>query len=142
MRILKGSLVYFAIVFGGGFALGTLRTLGVVARIGVRSAELLETPIMLVVSIVAARWTVLRLNVPSPRSSRLMMGGVALVFLLAAEFGFVSWVRGLSIKEYLATRDPVSGTVYYVALGLFGIMPLLVARKTLSVPNQCEIQEK
>src|SRR5438876_5028581 len=47
------------------------------------------------------------------------MGGIALVFLLVAEFGFVLWLRGLSIREYLATRDPVSGTVYYVMLGIF-----------------------
>lgn len=40
-----------------------------------------------------------------------------------------SWLRGLSVKEYLATRDPVSGTVYYVMLGVFAIMPLLVARE-------------
>jgi hypothetical protein len=51
------------------------------------------------------------------------MGGIALVLLLVAEFGLVLWLRGLSIREYLATRDPVSGTVYYVMLGVFAIMP-------------------
>jgi hypothetical protein len=30
--------------------------------------------------------------------------------------GFVLWIRGISIKAYLATRDPVSGTVYYLLL--------------------------
>ena len=49
--------------------------------------------------------------------------------MLVAEFGFVLWLRGLSIREYLATRDPVSGTVYYLMLGVFAIMPLLVARR-------------
>jgi type IV secretory pathway TrbD component len=56
------------------------------------------------------------------------MGGIALGLMLAAEFGLVLWVRGLCIREYLATRDPVSGTVYYVMLGVFAIMPLRVAR--------------
>jgi len=42
------------------------------------------------------------------------MGCVALGLLLAAEFTLVLWLRGLSISEYLASRDPVSGTVYYV----------------------------
>jgi hypothetical protein len=133
MRILKASFVYFAIVFGCGFVLGTIRTLWVVPTIGTRSAELLETPIMIVVSILAARWTARRLNIPSARSPRLAMGGAALVFLLGAEFGLVSWIRGLSIREYLATRDPVSGAAYYMALGLFAIMPLFVARKIASV---------
>ena len=62
-------------------------------------------------------------------SSRLGMGFVALGLMLVAEFGFVLWLRGLSIKEYLATRDPVSGTVYYVMLAVFAITPLLVARR-------------
>ena len=59
---------------------------------------------------------------------RLVMGGIALVLMLVAEFGFVLWLRGISIRVYLATRDPVSGTVYYVMLAVFAIMPLLVAR--------------
>jgi len=37
--------------------------------------------------------------------------------------------RGLSISAYFASRDPVSGTVYYVMLGVFAIMALLVARR-------------
>jgi len=43
------------------------------------------------------------------------------------EFTLVLWLQGLSISEYLVSRDPVSGTVYYVMLGVFCIMPLLVA---------------
>ena len=82
-------------------------------------AELMETPIMLVVTIVVARWIVHRLVLPSVPSSRLGMGFVALGLMLVAEFGFVLWLRGLSIREYLATRDPVSGTVYYLMLGGF-----------------------
>jgi hypothetical protein len=57
------------------------------------------------------------------------MGCAGLGLLLVAEFTLVLWLRGLSITEYLATRDSVSGTVYYVMLGVFAIMPLLVARR-------------
>ena len=42
---------------------------------------------MLVVTIVAARWTVLRLSVPIIWSARLEMGGMALALMLIAEFG-------------------------------------------------------
>jgi len=62
-------------------------------------------------------------------SSRLGMGFVALGLMLVAEFGFVLWLRGLSIREYLASRDPVSQTVYYLMLGMFAIMPFLIARR-------------
>jgi hypothetical protein len=126
---LKASMLYFALVFGAGFVLGSIRILWVVPRFGVRMAELMETPIMFVVTIFAARWIVRWLAVPPTRSSRLGMGCIAVSFLLIAEFTLVLWVRGLSIGEYLSTRDPVSGTVYYVMLGVFAIMPLLVARR-------------
>ncbi len=129
MRIIKAGVFYFAIVFGAGFVLGPIRILWVVPRFGTRMAELLETPIMFVVTIVAARWIVRCLALPSTASRRLGMGCVALCLMLVAEFTLVLWLRGLSIGEYLTSRDPVSGTVYYVMLGLFAIMPLLVARR-------------
>jgi hypothetical protein len=115
-------------VFGAGFLLGTVRVFIVVPRLGTRAAELIELPVMLLVTIVSARWIVRRLSVNS-YSGRLAMGSVALALLLITEFSLVLWLRGLTIKEYLATQDPVSGTAYYIMLALFGVMPLLVARR-------------
>lgn len=129
MQILKAGLLYFALVFGAGFVLGPIRILWVVPRFGTRIGELMETPIMFAITIAAARWVVRRLAVPSIPSRRLGMGGVALSLLLIGEFTLVLWLRGLSAREYLAGRDPVSGTVYYLILGVFAIMPLLVARR-------------
>ena len=129
MQILKAGLLYFALVFGAGFVLGPIRLLWVVPRFGTRIGELMETPIMFAITIAAARWVVRRLAVPSIPSRRLGMGGVALSLLLIGEFTLVLWLRGLSVREYLAGRDPVSGTVYYLILGVFAIMPLLVARR-------------
>jgi hypothetical protein len=45
-----------ASVFGAGFVLGTIRTLWLVPRVGTRIAELLESPIMLVVITSTAPW--------------------------------------------------------------------------------------
>ena len=129
MQILKPGVLYFALVFGAGFVLGAIRILWVVPRFGTRIAELMETPIMFGVTILAAWWIVRRLAVPPKLSSRLGMGCVGLGLMLVAEFTLVLWLRGLSISEYLTSRDPVSGAVYYVMLGVFCIMPLLVARR-------------
>jgi len=126
MQVVKAGVLYFALVFAVGFVLGTIRTRWIVPRFGTRMAELMEMPIMLAVTIVAARWTVVRLSVPMMWSARLEMGCMALVLMLIAEFGFVLWIRGLSIKEYFATRDPVSGAAYYLLLLVFAIMPRLV----------------
>ncbi len=98
MQILKAGVLYFALVFGAGFALGTIRTLWVVPKVGTRRAELIEAPLMFVATIVAARWIVLRFAIQSLPSVRLGMGGIALAFLLAAEFGLMLRLRGLSIR--------------------------------------------
>jgi hypothetical protein len=126
MTILKAGVLYFALVFGAGFVVGTIRTLWVVPRVGTRTAELMEAPIMLVVTILAARWMVQRLAVPAAASARLGMGCIALLLLLVAEFGFVLWLRGQTIREYFASREPVAGTVYYLILAVFAVMPLLL----------------
>jgi len=125
---LKAAFLYFALVFGTGFVLGPVRLLWAVPRFGIRAAELMEMPIMLVVTIVAARWVIRRLGVPPTARSRLGMGGTALGLLLLAEFALVLRLRNLSIAQYLASRDPVSGTAYYAMLGVVAIMPLVVAR--------------
>jgi hypothetical protein len=65
MPILKAGALYFALVFGAGFVLGTIRSLWIVPRLGTRMSELTETPIMLVIIILAARWIVRRPAVPS-----------------------------------------------------------------------------
>lgn len=128
MKILKAGALYFALVFGAGFVLGTIRTLWAVPRYGPRTAELMEMPVMFVVSLLAARWIVQRLFVLPTLFARVTMGGMALALLLAAEFGLVLWLRGLSIEEYFANRDPVSGTVYYAMLLVFAFMPVVVSR--------------
>ena len=129
MQMAKAGLLYFVLVFGTGFLLGPIRLLWLVPRFGTRIAELMEMPVMLVVIVLAARWTARRLAVPSTPRNRLGMGSIALVLLLLAELTLVLWLQGLSIREYLASRDPVSGTVDSVLLGVFAVMPLLVARK-------------
>src|SRR5690349_12116629 len=55
MPILKAGVLYFGLVFGVGFVLGAIRTLWVVPPVGTRMAEIMETSIMLVVTIVTAR---------------------------------------------------------------------------------------
>ena len=133
MQILKAGVLYFAVVFGVGFVLGPIRILWVVPRLGTRVAELLEAPIMFVITIVTARWIVRRFAIPPTPSSRLSMGCIALGLMLLAEFTLVLWLRGLSIREYLAGRDLVAGIVYYLMLGIFAVMPLLVARSATVV---------
>ena len=54
MQIGKAALLYFTLVFGAGFVLGIIRTLWVARRLGRRIAELMEAPLMFVVTLSAA----------------------------------------------------------------------------------------
>ena len=126
---LKAGVLYFVLVFAAGFVLGTIRTLCVVPRLGVRTAELMEAPIMLGVSILAAQWVVRRVGIPPVLSRRLAAGCIALGLMLLVEFTVVLWIRGLTIQGYLEARDPVSGTVYFVTLGVFAVMPIFIGRR-------------
>jgi len=84
---------------------------------------------MLVVTILAARWVVRRFAIPPQWRRRLAVGLLALVLMLIVEFTIVLWLRGMTIQDYLAGRDPVSGAVYAALLLLFAVSPALVARR-------------
>ena len=124
---IKAGLCYFALTFGAGFLLGPLRILVLVPRVGVRAAELAELPVMIAVMWLAARWTIRRFHVPFSTTLRLAIGAIASALLLAAEFSLVLPLRGLTLEQYFATRDPVSGTAYYASLVLLALMPLIVS---------------
>lgn len=128
ISVAAAGALYFLLVFAAGFLLGVLRTLFVMPRLGARRAELLESPLMLAVSVAAAWWVSTRLAVPAALPARLAMGLEALALMLLAEFGLMLRLRGVTLKTYLAERDPVSGAVYYILLLVFALLPSLVGR--------------
>lgn len=128
MHILKAGVIYFAMVFGTGFVLGTIRTLWIVPQLGVRTAELLETPFVFVAIVLTASWISHRLGNTGGSSIRLAVGLLSLSLLLVAETVMGVALLGLSIVEVFTKHDPVSGTVYYALLGVFTGMPWLLWR--------------
>lgn len=129
MPVLRAGTLYFVLVFTAGFVFGLIRILLLVPRIGVRSAELLEMPFMAATIFFVARWVIAREAVSPGRIPCLGMGLVALGLMVFVEFTVVLGIQDLTIADYVAHRDPIAGTAYLVMLGVFAIMPLLVARK-------------
>lgn len=129
MQALKPGFVYFLLVFGTGFVLGTIRVLLIVPLVGHRTAELLEMPLMLIATVLAARWTIRRFSEPRTSAARLSIGGIALGLMLAGELAVGIGLRGMTVAEVFLNRDPSSGTAYYVSLILFAVMPWLVSRR-------------
>ena len=126
--ILKTGLIYFLLVFGVGFILGPIRILWLVPRLGERYAELIEMPLMLAAIILVARWMIHRFQIPTDTGVRLGMGFLAVVLLISVEFTMVLKLRGLTLEQYFQSRDPISGTVYYLMLVVFALMPWILRR--------------
>lgn len=128
MNRIKASLLYFAMVLGAGFALGVVRVPLLVPRLGERFAELLEMPVMLVVIVLSARHVVRRYALAPSIGLRLQVGFAALALSVAAELLLATVLQSRSLADYLASRDPVSGSVYLLLLLVFALMPALLTR--------------
>ena len=103
MRTLKAGVIYFLLVFAVGWILGPIRELWAVPHFGRMVAMLSETVIMLDAMMVAARWVIRWFEVPQTLSDTLSIGLIAIGLLFPAEIAGVVWVRGLSLREYLAS---------------------------------------
>ncbi|MEO8195609.1 MAG: hypothetical protein ABI689_02690 [Thermoanaerobaculia bacterium] len=126
MPILKPAATYFALVFGAGFLLGALRVTLVVPRIGARTAELVETPLMLLVCAAAAAWVLRRYPEISSRGASLATGMLAVGFLLVAEFGVGVAIMHLPPERVFVKPDPVLALAFYGALALTALLPFLL----------------
>jgi hypothetical protein len=83
----RAGALYAIIVFLVGFIIGSIRVLWLAPRLGETGAVSLETRVMLAASWFVSRWCVDRLDVPGTVSARSVMGAVAFVVLMLAEFG-------------------------------------------------------
>ncbi len=126
-RAFRAGLLYFALVFATGFVLGAIRQIWVVPRLGTRTAELLETPVMLVVCFLAARRVVGKFGLDTLRL-RIAAGLLGFVLLVIAELAVVVFLQRVTIPEYVRSRDPISGSVYALSLVVFALLPVFVRR--------------
>jgi hypothetical protein len=90
---LKSAALYFAIVFGTGFLLALIRIPWLAPRFGVRVAELIEMPIMLMVIYFAARWLVRERLAAATKATRLTVGLMQLIPETAERFGVKNRIR-------------------------------------------------
>ena len=84
--------------------------------------------IMFVVIVLAARYVVRRFILPPSPSVRLLVGFTALVMSVLVAPLMAATLQDLSVGQYIASRVPVSGSVYLLVLLLFALMPYILAR--------------
>jgi hypothetical protein len=126
MKAVQAGLLYFVSVFGCAFALGFLRVLLVVPLVGARAAEFLEFPWLFAVMTVANSKIQKRLLVGGSTAERAIMGFTGLVLTLAVEFTAMLRLRNLSFEQYLEEKDPVTSTVFYLLLLVYGCLPVFI----------------
>ena len=124
-RLLRWAGQYYAIAFGAGFVLGVVRVVFLVPSMGVRVAELLEIPVMLVIISIAGLWIAAKLD---SLKMAIQVGGIALALLLGSEVGLAALLFGKTPTEALFHKDPVSGAAYYLSLVAFAVMPWFMFR--------------
>jgi peptidoglycan/LPS O-acetylase OafA/YrhL len=126
MNITKAAAAYWALIFALGFVLGTVRTLWGAQALGEANFILIEIPVMLSASWLAARWLVARYEVP-PGGPALAMGGIAFALLMLAEAALTAMLGGNPAHWLASLAAP---PVLYGFLGqiAFGLMPWIVAR--------------
>ena len=125
MRLIAASVLYFAIVFGAGFLLGPIRVLWLEPRLGKLIAVLCETPFLLAVIVLAARWVPAKINLTRDYQTLAAIGVGALVLQQLADFVVGTVLRGLTAGELFRNFATPAGGVYAILLLLFAAMPLL-----------------
>ena len=126
VSVLVSSLLYFALVFFSGFALGCIRVPFLQPLIGDRLAQLIEMPIMMLAITKSAKQIVRRLHPQPPKSQLFLIGMVALVLMLAAELAATLYVAGKDwngLTNWVTDMDAVAGPVYFAMLAVFAVMP-------------------
>jgi hypothetical protein len=143
------GFLYFSIVFGIAFVLGTIRVLILVPRIGDLYAVLTETPIILTVSWMSITWIVgtkqeqqqlqQHHDTTVVVQNRVVMGIAAFVFLMAAEWilSIVAFNKtSLEFWEDLTSSPAhIIGLLGQVAYGLIPVMEWWMISRTKHQPQ-------
>jgi hypothetical protein len=122
---LKAGAAYFALVFAAGFALGTVRVLALVPRLGEFNAVLIEVPVMIAISWFACAFLIRRMAVPATVPARLLMGALAFALLMAAETAVSVLAFGRTVSEHFATYQTARAQVGLAAQAVFALLPLV-----------------
>jgi len=125
MRVIAAAALYFAIVFGAGFALGPIRVFWLVPRLGETLAVLCEAPFMFLAIVLAAKWVPKKVSLRKALVPLTLMGAGALLLQQLADFAAGIFLRGMTATQQLAQFARPAGLIYAALLILFLVMPIL-----------------
>lgn len=128
MQTAKAALDYWGAIFALGFVLGTVRTLWLAPGIGETGAVLVELPVMLAASWLAARAFTRSFGITSAGQAA-AMGALAFALLMASE-ALLAITLGQSLAQWLGAMKETPGALGLAGQAVFAIMPVLVVRRS------------
>ena len=129
-RVAAAALLYCAMVFAVGLALGPIRVLWLEPHIGPVAAVTCEAPFLLAAMALASRWVPSVLHLRRDLASLGLMGLGALAIQEGADLAVGVYLRGIRPAEQLANFATGAGLVYAGLLVAFATMPILLNRGT------------
>jgi hypothetical protein len=129
VRIANAAIVYWAMVFALGFVLGTVRVLWVIPLVGLMPATLLELPIILAASWLAAGWLVRRFGIAGGGEA-LAVGALAFAILMAAECALAGVLTGQTPAQWLADLRQPHALLGLAGQVVFALMPWWRVRRS------------
>ncbi|MCW8087791.1 hypothetical protein [Sabulicella glaciei] len=123
-RAIPAAIFYVLGAFALGMLLGPLREFVLAPWTGPLLATLLELPLVLLWSWLLAGWIVGRMEVPLG-GARWLMGGLALLLLLAMELALGRVLRGWDFAAWLAHLGTEPGLASLAGYLVFAALPAL-----------------
>jgi len=134
------GLLYFVLLYGVGIALEGMRFYWAVPVLGRSMPEMVEACAFLAVAALAARSLVRGEGDPLDRWSALVMGLFAAGLFVAQDFVLVAPLLDLSALDYLRLRGRSTLIIYYGALAITAVLPLVFARPPETRPGALRLQ--
>jgi len=126
--IIATAFAYFGVVFCVGFMFAAIRTLVIAPMIGEVSAESLDAAIMLAVYWIVGGWSLRQFKVVSGALSRVAIGALAFVMLMAAEFAVASLLFARAPVTVFQSYGTPAGAIRLASQIGFAAIPLLRGR--------------
>ena len=123
--IVRLGFIYFLVTFASGTLLSYLayKQWMPVTHLTTPQSELALIPFMLVLSGLWARYIIVHYEIPRVRGFRLAIGGMGLVFMVAAEFVTACVLYEEGHGGWLFETDLTAGVAFGVLLAAFALMP-------------------
>jgi hypothetical protein len=122
---LKAGISYFTIIFAIGFIFGVIRVIALSPYLSETLAVVIELPFILAMSWSVCSRLILKLQVSSTWTPRILMGSLAFGLLMAAEIALSVFGFDRTIAEHFQNYWRLEGMLGLIGQLLFALFPVI-----------------